>query len=660
MTGPHITRHRTVAGAASAVLVAAAVVGVAPAATALTAPVPLLVAGSSDDGVLVSTTPGVDVAGGLELVDADGATTWSAPLPVEDVADGPSTAHELSYCADTATALYPDAIGDRRVVRWWSVPGSASGRTTLEGLFLASAPDGWVSLVGRELLLYGTDGSSRSLGTLPSARLGATVCDESAILVEIDETSLVRVPFDGSGPVTVRTVPRGEKVVQALAIDGDVTLAASTRDDGIPDDGPFTVERIEGTTVTDVLSPGTDQGVQAAAVLGDATLVCLTRRDHRPGCEAHLVTPSGTTTTALPETSFLAPSGSGATFLDCSSVYDECLGLGRVAAGDLVSDTLYRAGSPLMLRRWSGDNRYEVAAEVAEETAVRYGPGTMTMYLAAGHAFADSLSVGSPGALADRPLLLTGRRRLPDATRSQIRREKPSEVVVVGGTASVSEAVVDAVEALGPRVRRIGGATRYEVAAGVSEADWRTGARTVFVVSGEVFPDGLVAAPAAAQHRAPILLTRSGALPRATRAEIRRLRPESIVVIGGPASVGPAVMDALRGLVDDRANVRRVSGANRYELSATVAREVVAATAAPGAVGADVLLATGRTFPDALALGPASRGYRPILLTPASGLGDVAARSLQELAPRSVSIAGGPASVAEDTEERILDLPDVP
>ncbi|WP_432547015.1 cell wall-binding repeat-containing protein [Kineococcus sp. SYSU DK004] len=89
--------------------------------------------------------------------------------------------------------------------------------------------------------------------------------------------------------------------------------------------------------------------------------------------------------------------------------------------------------------RLSGRDRYETAADVAgtfwdaETTAI--------VYLASGTSSADALSLG-PSTMLAGPLLLTERDRLPEVTRAELVRLEPCFVVVAGGAAVVSDAVV--------------------------------------------------------------------------------------------------------------------------------------------------------------------------------------------------------------------------
>lgn len=189
-----------------------------------------------------------------------------------------------------------------------------------------------------------------------------------------------------------------------------------------------------------------------------------------------------------------------------------------------------------------------------------------------------------------------------------------------------------------PAPERIGGANRYEVAVNAAQLSHPDGADVVYVASGEVFADGLSAGPAAVQEDAPLLLTQAGTLPAVVLDELERLDPSQIVIVGGPASVGPAVETAL----DAIATVTRVGGADRYEVSRNIA-----ARAFPEAGSA--FLATGTTFADALTAGPAAASIDvPVILVQGTAP-EVDAATLALLGDLGVTrtfVAGGPASVS--------------
>ncbi len=111
----------------------------------------------------------------------------------------------------------------------------------------------------------------------------------------------------------------------------------------------------------------------------------------------------------------------------------------------------------------------------------------------------------------------------------------------------------------------------------------RAGSATpvVYVATGENFPDALGAGPAAAIVKGPMLLVAQNAIPGETAAELTRLAPDKIIIVGGTAGVSPAVED---GLTAYAGTVERIAGANRYDTAAQLS-----AATYPATIDADTL-----------------------------------------------------------------------
>jgi hypothetical protein len=126
-------------------------------------------------------------------------------------------------------------------------------------------------------------------------------------------------------------------------------------------------------------------------------------------------------------------------------------------------------------------------------------------------AWPDAVSVSAVAARHHHPVVLTAPDRLPASSRSALQRLRPAEVVVVGGSASVADAVLDQIRAALPdaTVHRVAGPSRYDTSKAVDDLDeaWR-GAPTarLVVADGRDWPDALAAGPAAARAGAALLL----------------------------------------------------------------------------------------------------------------------------------------------------------
>ncbi|MFB2585000.1 cell wall-binding repeat-containing protein [Herbiconiux liukaitaii] len=201
-----------------------------------------------------------------------------------------------------------------------------------------------------------------------------------------------------------------------------------------------------------------------------------------------------------------------------------------------------------------------------------------------------------------------------------------------------------------PATDRVAGADRYEVAVNASKAAFPAANPVVYLASGEKFTDALSAGSVAVQKKAPLLLTSGSALPSIVKDELLRLKPSRIVIVGGPASVSPAVQAQLSALALPGLAVERVGGADRYEVS----RALVASTAR----STTQYIAAGSTFPDALSATPVASAAGSSVMLVNGAASSVPAESVQFFKDRGVTtvkVAGGPASVSDGILQQLAD-----
>lgn len=189
----------------------------------------------------------------------------------------------------------------------------------------------------------------------------------------------------------------------------------------------------------------------------------------------------------------------------------------------------------------------------------------------------------------------------------------------------------------GSAVDRVGGADRYAVSAAVSAATFPPGVLVAYVASGAVFSDALSGSAAAGAQGAPVLLVTKDAVPESIAAELRRLHPKAIVVLGGLNTISQGVETALAGF---GAPVSRIAGADRYAVSAAI-------SAASFSKGTTAYVASGEVFPDALS-GSAAAGLLggPVLLVSKNAVPASVSAELKRLAPNVVVVLGGESTVS--------------
>lgn len=291
-----------------------------------------------------------------------------------------------------------------------------------------------------------------------------------------------------------------------------------------------------------------------------------------------------------------------------------------------------------VFKRLFGDNRYETAVAISQDG----WDNANTVVLARGDSYADALA-GVPLAYhLNAPILLTPTNSLNSATAAEILRLNADKVLLLGGTAAISDNVKLQLESMGLSVERLAGENRFETAVLIAQRLSQEGASfdTAFIAVGTNFADALAASSYAAIRGEPILLTSTNQLPTSTYAALTSLGITNTYVCGGTAAVSDTVFYQLP-------NPTRLYGDNRYETGLALAEEFLPNTAA------HIGTATGRNFPDAIAGGVWAAKYNTGILL-VDGQGNAPSPALQSFIDSNnitaVTFFGGSGVVSSDMQ----------
>lgn len=200
--------------------------------------------------------------------------------------------------------------------------------------------------------------------------------------------------------------------------------------------------------------------------------------------------------------------------------------------------------------RYSGSNRFSTAAAISAHTFP--ANCACTVYVATAFNFPDALAAAAAAGTIKGPVLLaapTG--TLNPATKAAIQRLKPAKIVMLGGEGALSWGVRAQLLPLAPIAVRYSGSNRFSTAAAISSHTFRANcACTVYIATAFNFPDALAGAAAAGTAPGPILLVSSkGRVDPSISAEIRRLAPNRIVVLGSTGVVSAEMAASVASLV---------------------------------------------------------------------------------------------------------------
>ncbi|QIM21874.1 hypothetical protein G7075_13310 [Phycicoccus sp. HDW14] len=200
-----------------------------------------------------------------------------------------------------------------------------------------------------------------------------------------------------------------------------------------------------------------------------------------------------------------------------------------------------------------------------------------------------------------------------------------------------------------PSVARMAGADRYATSVAASRAAFPSGSSpsVVYLVSGTSPWHSLSATPAAVHEGGGVLLTRADALPAVVSAELRRLRPGRVVLVGSTSVLSTAVARQAKSIVPE---VTRVGGEGRYQTAQALVRHAFRTPVAHAWV------ATGRVWTDGVAAGSAAASAREPLLTvdgSATALPAAPLDLLADLGVTSVTLVGGTSAVSAGIERQL-------
>lgn len=217
------------------------------------------------------------------------------------------------------------------------------------------------------------------------------------------------------------------------------------------------------------------------------------------------------------------------------------------------------------IQRVFGATRFETAVEVSKRIeTVAFLAAKPTAIVVRGDSFADAViagpaTFGIPGGIGSHPIFLVNRDTIPSGVVEQLRARGITNVLIVGGTAVVSETVRLGIQSLGISVSRLAGADRYATAAALSQLlitpiqlggfGWNAGDVALVDVSdsSQGF-DAISAVGLLGPSRRIMLGVTPTRLPAATTTYLSSLRvlTSRLTVIGSAAAVPDSVVNEAR------------------------------------------------------------------------------------------------------------------
>ena len=258
-----------------------------------------------------------------------------------------------------------------------------------------------------------------------------------------------------------------------------------------------------------------------------------------------------------------------------------------------------------------GKDRYETSTKISK---TGWTSGAKNVVIVNGNEknMVDGLSATPFATIKDAPLLLSNGKTLPASTISELKRLNPTNVYVIGGTASMPESVVSSIKSnTKATVTRIGGSTRYETSLAIAkQIDKIVDVSKVYISSGTGEVDALSIASVAGREKAPILLTNVNSIDNKTYDFIRSESIKDAYFIGGDKKISNSVINQVDKVVSADVSKNRVAGRNRKDTNAAIIKKFYTGSKLNGVVVSkdDVII-------DALTVGSfAAKNDMPVVI----------------------------------------------
>jgi cytochrome c len=294
---------------------------------------------------------------------------------------------------------------------------------------------------------------------------------------------------------------------------------------------------------------------------------------------------------------------------------------------------------PGTVTRIFGQNRYETAVAISQRIDPPLGSAVV---ITTGENFPDALAAGALAAKVGGVVLLVRPTQVPAVTLAEAVRIDPATIYFVGGPAAMSTSVrAELLLATGASSVSLDGPDRYGTSIAVSQ-QYAPGSAYLTIATGRTYQDALLGGALASRELGVLLLVRGDQpLTAAQIAEIQRLNPFAIRVIGTTDSISAAVFDQI-DTISGGTGIQRIGDADVHQRAITMWDQT-------STFGGNAAFATSENWPDALVAGPLiAKENRMLLLSLTACIPQVVATRLDTAVPPATSLilVGGPAALS--------------
>ncbi len=294
--------------------------------------------------------------------------------------------------------------------------------------------------------------------------------------------------------------------------------------------------------------------------------------------------------------------------------YSEIKGSMYFSARDIINNAklqsdmkeLYSSNIPI--RNLRGNERYDTAVEVSKEG---WKNGSESVVLTNGNSVVDGVTATPLATSKDAPILLTEKGKIPEATKVELKRLNPKNIVVIGGNTVVNESVLNELNTILPssKIKRIGGIDRYETSLLIAK-EITSPINKVYVTGGYGEADSLSIASKAGEEKQPIILSEKENINNDTFNWLKTKNLQDAYFIGGSQVLSDKVIEKINSITSNNVSNNRIFGEDRQETNAKVIEKFYT-----DSKYSSVLVTKSNPLIDALSAGPlAAKLKSPIVI----------------------------------------------
>lgn len=285
-----------------------------------------------------------------------------------------------------------------------------------------------------------------------------------------------------------------------------------------------------------------------------------------------------------------------------------------------------------------GKTRYETSYAIADALKVQLGVSKFEAVIVAnGKNFPDALAGSYLANRKNAPILMASEKNIASLEEYIVKSLiKGGRIYVLGGEAAVPESVVSGLAA-DYEIKRLAGSSRYETNLEILK-EAGVGREEILICTGRGFADSL----SVSATGKPILLV-GKSLTEAQKEFLGSMTGNALYIIGGSCAVSADIESEVKKYGE----VKRISGASRYDTSVAVAEEFFDTPA-------QAVLAYAKNFPDGLCGGPLAYSKNAPLILTADGKQAAAVQYSNGKKITYGAVLGGASLISDTTANEIL------